>query len=415
MKIALISRAVALSLLSLTALLKCTERKGGPGSRNSGKDTIVNTISAAQIARWVDYVNYEVSRHALLKDDTKLQKFDEATASDKSYDAVTEVLAKLKGNKDSLSKNEILAKEINTLKIAALSYKKTADLTAFLSDSIFKDAVKYKNIHQFYQIRIKTGDSIKLMELQATLKKAIEDSIKKSLGKNKIKDSASVQIPKAGQDSDRKDDDSSLVPIVLICATLLIIALAVLSWLKKRRKPNPAGTAASGTGDKNTTGSEPKVQPAEDSHKTENEKLWRKVREQEQTIAKLERELEQYKNKPLQEKATQPANTNSILYFPAPNNSCFPASAGSSSKRSVDAYQLEVNGDKALFNLIAEDGEVVKRSLVTPNIYILPVCEIDGDSGLFSTATSVKVLEKGELKKEGDQWVLKKKSLIKLL
>jgi hypothetical protein len=415
MKIITNSRGVSLCFVSLTLLISCGERTGGTGSRDLVKDTLSNSISAAQIAGWVDYVNYKVSRHALLKDTAKLRKYDAATINSKSYDSVLSVLKAIRSVEANESQNEVLAKEINTLKnINTISVKKM-DLATFFSDSIFKDSVKYKNINAFYQKRIKTEDSTELLALKSVLKNEINDSIKNLLAKPTIKDSIPGETSKQSNDKDSKDKNDSLMPIILITSTLLITALAVFNWLKKRRKNNPNIPADSDTGDQDTAPNKTKEQTSEDNYKTENEKLWRKVKEQEQKIAKLEQEFTRHKHVSAVERTTPSENINIVLYFPAPNNGNFPASTGSSTKRSIDAYQLEVTDGRALFSLITNDSEVVKRSLVTPNIYILPVCEIDGDSGLFSTATSIKLLEKGQLQKEGDQWILKKKSLIKLV
>jgi hypothetical protein len=413
MKITIVLKAAALSIICFGLLLQCTERTGGSGSKKPETDTAVMNVSLMQIERWVDYVNYQVSRHALLNDNLRLEKFDAATAANKSYDTVIAILTKLRSKKDNVSQNEVLASEINKLKTVVAAYKPPFELlAAYLSDSIFKDTINYKNINLFYQTRIKNAESAALLKLQGDLRNAIQDSIKNLPRKNNEPSSAS---PKPSPADSTGAEKSSSVPTILISAALLIIAAAVYSWIKKRKKVKVKTDINSDKDDNNVAADEKKVQPIVDSHKTENEKLWRKVKEQEILIAKLEEELLLLKNKPSQDKIIPSFNTANAMYFPAPNNSSFPIAANSNTKRSFDAYQLEVNGSSALFNLLCNDAEVVKRALDSPDIYLLQVCEIEGSSANFGKATNIKLLEKGQLQKEGDQWVLKKKSLIKLL
>jgi hypothetical protein len=398
-------RSNTISLLLLVFFWGCTDNAPrNPSPRHvqqntSGSDTVKNIArdSVAQRARWVDYVNYTISRHALLNSKNNSKVFDSLTRDDKSYESVVAALTSI-----NAEANVALCNEINELKKDALVQRNTDTLPIYFSHDIFSSETKYAKITAFCKKRLgENADSLLLFAMQADIKKNMQDSIKDVVKTGK---DAEGEIP----DDDPKPDSSTWV--LGIAAIIMACTIAALMIQKNSAHKSMPGDDAS---KRNLTALEAEIDSLKNKVnelETEKESLTATIQRLKETVNHQQPSVDKFKA------TSNPASTTAdILYFPAPNGNSFPASAGSSSKRSLDIYQAEINGSKGMLTLVLADNDVVKRALNSPDIYILPFYEIEGGSSQFNKAAGIKILEPALLQQETGQWVIKTKGLIKLL
>ena len=105
---------------------------------------------------------------------------------------------------------------------------------------------------------------------------------------------------------------------------------------------------------------------------------------------------------------------NNIIYLTSPfQNSTFANEDASKEKTNDSIYQVEFNKQTLGGSLsIIEDSDLA-RALNSPDSYLETACIFDNE--YFNNARGIKVLEKGEIKLEGEDWKVIKKVRIKFI
>jgi hypothetical protein len=404
-------------LLCLISLAQCTadyEKKATETVPDEKKVQPEND-TARQIAEYIDYFNYEISKYALSKEkDSCNNIFDASTKEKQNYVSIMNGLARIRPllKSQNQSKNELLAIKIDSLKKDTNVKINNPILAGYITDSIFKDSIKYKEVFNFNKSRI-----IKPENLRDTGKvnEWRNDSAEYAAWKKNLQDTIKDKIINFKPNDPHDPPSKDYTPYAFVIAIILIGGFFLYSRIKLKKNENPDAKKHTQQQIANTAAAEPNADKNNEIIALKNniKDLHDSIAQKDAIIKRLENEIVVSKN--IKVPAEVKSGGNNMMYFPAPNNSSFPIAANSNTKRSFDAYHLEINGSTALFNLLCDDNEVVKRALDSPDIYIVQVCEIESSSANFGKATTIKLLEKGQLQKEGDQWILKKKSLIKLV
>lgn len=106
--------------------------------------------------------------------------------------------------------------------------------------------------------------------------------------------------------------------------------------------------------------------------------------------------------------------SNVILYLPVPfKERRFAKEDASESKKSTSLYIVEVSEEKNEGIISLVESADLSRALNSPNIYLETVC--DYENVYSPEAKGIKVVEKGKVVLEGQDWVVKKKIKIKFI
>lgn len=106
--------------------------------------------------------------------------------------------------------------------------------------------------------------------------------------------------------------------------------------------------------------------------------------------------------------------SNVILYLPVPfKERRFAKEDASESKKSTSLYIVEVSEEKNEGIISLVESADLSRALNSPNIYLETVC--DYENVYSPEAKGIKVVKKGKVVLEGQDWVVKNKIKIKFI
>jgi len=389
-------------------------------------------IDTAQIIdKLVDYLNYNISRYAAKTSDDDLNYFDSVIKerNDRSYASIVKAIP-VKNDKSIA-----LSNEIEQLKDVLISIKDTASIFAYLGSRIYEDTIQWKRLSVFYDKRIKRFSRDNFILWLDSVNNNIRDSIKNMYSsvfkpvREIPTDSTTRKTSNTGLKSNSRSPITNLLFYVPLAILIILLLATAYNFFKDRKKG--------------------RLKKHENSNELESNEYLRRIKELEATELDLKKRLKALEkdkeeliqiNKNLNRKGTdlgpstervqdenkvlqqiQPRkvqekseSTDPEFFFPAPKGDAFPVSLASSTKRPYDAYVLKIKGEAAFFSLIIEDAALVKRVLESPDSYILTLCEFEMGSVDTGKAKGIKVTKPGVLRKEGDQWRLKDKSIITL-